>query len=80
MSLLETTLAVTVWLISPRVVFAGDHFSSDSLVDISRVVFAGDHFSSDSLVDISRVVFAGDHFSSDSLVDISQRCLCWRPL
>ena len=77
MSLLETSLPLTVWLISPKDVFAGDLFAIDSLVDISPKM---------SLLKTSlpltvwlispKDVFAGDLFTIDSLVDISQRCLC----
>ena len=35
MSLLGTTITLVVYLISPRDVFAGDHYNIDSLVDIT---------------------------------------------
>ena len=74
MSLLETSLVWTVWLISPR------HVPRQTLTVLlisPRDVFAGDPFSMDSLVDISQTCSQTD---INSFVDISQTCLCWRPL
>ena len=84
--LLLTSLALAVWVISPRDVFAVvDLFSIGSMGDISRDVFAGDLFSIGSMGDISRDVFAGDLFSIGSMGDIicfSERYIlsktdCW---